>query len=93
MIHVLVEEGFRLTVPKKLRGKIKVGDNMLVDVDRAGRIVLLSEKRVRAALSRTAGLWGERKDMPMDGVQYVNRLRRGQRQQRLGVIRRATGRH
>jgi bifunctional DNA-binding transcriptional regulator/antitoxin component of YhaV-PrlF toxin-antitoxin module len=89
MIHVLVEEGFRLTVPKELRDKIQVGDKMLVDVDRTGRIVLLSEERVRATLARTAGLWRGRRDIPSNGVKYVNRLRRGTRLHRLGVIRRA----
>ncbi len=78
MIHVLVEEGFRLTVPKELQSKLRVGDKMLVDVDRSGRIVLLSEERIRATLARTAGLWRGRKDIPTDGVKYVNRLRRGQ---------------
>ena len=79
MIRVLVEEGFRLTVPKELQSKLRAGDKMLVDVDRSGRIVLLSEDRIRATLARTAGLWRERKDLPADGVKYVNRLRRGQR--------------
>ncbi len=78
MIHVLVEEGFRLTVPKEFRGKVKVGDKMLVNVDRTGRIDLFSVERVRATLARTAGLWLGRKDIPTDGVKYVNRLRRGQ---------------
>ena len=89
MIHVQVEEGYRLTVPKKLRGKLRIGDKMLVNVDRSGRIVLLSEDRIRATLKRTAGLWHARKDIPANGVKYVNRLRRGQRMKRLGVIRRA----
>ena len=89
MIHVLIEKGFRLTVPKKLRSQLRVGDKMLVDVDHAGRIVLLSEERIHATLRRTAGLWRGRKDIPADGVKYANRLRRGTRLHRLGVIRRA----
>ncbi len=89
MIHVQVEEGYRLTVPKKLRGKLRIGDKMLVNVDRSGRIVLLSEERIRATLKRTAGLWHARKDLPADGVKYVNRLRRGQRLKRSGVTRHA----
>ena len=93
MIRVLIEDGFRLTVPKKLRGKLKVGDEMYVTVDHTGRIVLLSEKRIRAALTRTAGLWHERKDIPANGVTYVNRIRRGQRLDRLGVTRRAISGH
>lgn len=78
MIRVLVEAGFRLTVPKELRDKLKVGDDLLVNVDHAERIVLLSETRLRASLKRTAGLWQSRTDIPSNGVKYVNRLRRGQ---------------
>jgi hypothetical protein len=90
MDRIPIEKGFRLTVPKELRGGLRVGDEMLVSVDRAGRIVLLSEKRIRAALKRTSGIWQGRMDIPDDGVQYVNRLRRGRRLSRLRVTRRAT---
>jgi hypothetical protein len=60
-------------MPKGLRRGLKVGDEMVVTVDRAGRIVLLSERRIRAALKRTAGLWQGRTDIPDDGVKYVHR--------------------
>ncbi len=93
MNRVLIEKGFRLTMPKKLRGRMKVGDEMYVGLDRSGRIIILSEKRIRASLKRTAGLWLARKDIPNDGVKYTNRIRRGQRLRRLGVTSRATSRH
>ena len=89
MNRVQIEAGFRLTVPKELRGDLEVGDDIVLTVDRAGRVVLLAAKRVRATLQRTAGIWQDRKDIPNDGVKYVNRLRRGRRLRRLGVVRRA----
>ena len=79
MIRVLIEDGFRLTVPKELRDQLKVGDEMLLSVDSGGRIVLLSEEKVRAALKRTAGLWQGRTDIPDDGVKYTNHMRRGRK--------------
>ncbi|MCI0557073.1 MAG: hypothetical protein MN733_01150 [Nitrososphaera sp.] len=93
MNRVLIEDGFRLTVPEALRGELEVGDEIFMTVDRAGRIVLLSEKRIRSTLQRTAGLWQDRTDIPNDGVKYMNHLRRGRRLRRLGVINRATDRH
>lgn len=90
MNRILVEQGFRLTMPKQLRTKMKVGDEMYVGLDRAGRIIIISEKRVRAALNHTAGLWRGRKDIPNDGVKYTNRLRKGRRLLCLGVTPRAT---
>lgn len=93
MDRILIEDGFRLTVPKDLRGELQVGDEVVITSDSAGRIVLLSEKRIRTALQQTAGIWQDRTDIPKDGVKYVNRLRRGQRLRRLGVTTRATDRH
>jgi len=81
MIRVAIEEGYRLTVPKALRRKLKIGDEMFVSVDRAGRIVLISEKRIRATLQQTAGMWRGREDIPSDGVKSVNKIRRSVRTQ------------
>jgi bifunctional DNA-binding transcriptional regulator/antitoxin component of YhaV-PrlF toxin-antitoxin module len=44
MNRVLVEKGFRLTLPKELRDDLQEGEEFIVTVDSAGRIVLLSEK-------------------------------------------------
>jgi len=93
MDRIPIEKGFRLTVPKELRGGLRVGDEMIATVDRAGRIVLLSEKRIRAALQLSSGLWQGRTDIPDDGVKYVNRLRRGRRLRRLKVTGHAADRH
>jgi len=56
MKRIQIEKGFRLTLPEEFRGELKVGDELLITADRAGRIILLSEKRIRAALQRTVGL-------------------------------------
>lgn len=85
MNRIQIEEGFRLTVPKELRREMKVGDEVIVTVDHAGRLVVLSEKRIRAVLQQTAGLWQGRDDIPNDGVKYVNQLRRGRRLRRLRI--------
>ena len=93
MNRVLIESGFRVTMPKEARSGLKVGDEIIVSVDRAGRIILLSEEHVRKALQRTAGLWRGRTDIPDDGVKYVNRLRQGRRLRRLGVTHHAPNGH
>lgn len=85
MNRIQIEEGFRLTLPKELRREMKVGDEVIVTIDHAGRLVVLSEKRIRAVLQQTAGLWQGRNDIPSDGVKYVNQLRRGRRLRRLGI--------
>ncbi len=89
MNRVQIEEGFRVTVPTDMRSGFKVGDEVVITSDRAGRIILISEELVRATLARTAGMWQGRTDIPSDGVKYVNQLRRGRRLRRLGVMKRA----
>ena len=79
MEQISIESGFRVTVPKKLRNGLQVGDKLTATTDRAGRIILVSEKQLRETLQRTAGMWSGRKDIPGDGIKYVNRLRRGKR--------------
>lgn len=90
MDRVAIESGFRVTVPKKMRSGLKIGDELRISTDHAGRIILVSEKQIRETLKRTAGMWIGRKDIPNDGVAYVNRLRKGRRLHRLGVTRRAS---
>lgn len=90
MDRVAIESGFRVTVPKRLRNGLKIGDELRVTTDRAGRIIFVSEKQIREILQRSAGMWAGRRDIPTDGVAYVNRLRKGRRLRRLGVTPRAS---
>jgi bifunctional DNA-binding transcriptional regulator/antitoxin component of YhaV-PrlF toxin-antitoxin module len=66
MTRIVIEGGFRVTLPKGMRRGLKVGDELHVSVDRAGRIILLSETRIRETLRRTAGIWRDRADVPKD---------------------------
>ena len=79
MIKAKIEDGYRVSIPEPLRKSLKVGDELSIDVDQAGRIVLIPESRVREALGKTAGMWRDRQDIPADGVEYVNRLRQARR--------------
>ncbi len=92
MDRVSIESGFRLTVPRGMRAGLHIGDELLITTDHVGRIVLINEKRVREILRETAGMWRGRKDIPSDGVEYVNKIRKSRRLQRLGVTRRASHR-
>lgn len=89
MSRVCIETGSRLTMPRELRRDLKIGDELVVRRSGPGKYLLLSERHIRAALGRTAGLWQGRTDQPTDGAQWVRRLRKGQRQRRLGVTGRA----
>jgi len=86
MLRTKVEPDFRITIPEALRSPLKVGDELLITTDQAGRIIITPEARVRAILQRTAGMWRGRQDVPADGVEYVNNLRQGRRLHDLGVV-------
>jgi bifunctional DNA-binding transcriptional regulator/antitoxin component of YhaV-PrlF toxin-antitoxin module len=86
MLRTKVEPDFRITIPEPLRPPLQVGDELLVTTDQAGRIIITPEARIRSILQRTAGMWRGREDIPSDGVEYVNNLRRARRLRELGVV-------
>ena len=79
MIRTKVEAGYKIRIPESLRPSLKVGDELLVAIDQAGRIILVPEGRIREILQKTSGMWRDRQDIPADGVGYVNQLRQGWR--------------
>ena len=85
MLRARIDKGYRVVIPETLRSSLKVGDELLITVDQAGRILMLPESRVKEILENTAGLWRNRQDIPSDSIQYVNELRQGRRLNDLGV--------
>ncbi len=77
MLRVKVERNFRITIPETLRAPLHVGDELLITTDLAGRIIITPEARIMAILEQTAGMWADRTDIPADGVEYVDQIRRG----------------
>jgi bifunctional DNA-binding transcriptional regulator/antitoxin component of YhaV-PrlF toxin-antitoxin module len=86
MIKTKIEPNYRITIPEALRPSLKVGDELLITTDPAGRIIITPEARIHSILERTAGMWQGRQDIPADGVQYVNQLRQARRLRELGVL-------
>jgi bifunctional DNA-binding transcriptional regulator/antitoxin component of YhaV-PrlF toxin-antitoxin module len=77
MLHARIEKGFRITIPEPLRLSLREGDDLLVNVDAAGRILMMPASRALEVMERTAGMWRDRADIPVDGVAYVQSLRSG----------------
>ena len=87
MLKTKIEPDFRIAIPEALRPALKVGDELLVTTDPSGRIIITPEARIRSILERTAGMWRGRRDIPADGVEYVNQVRQGRRLRELKVCR------
>jgi bifunctional DNA-binding transcriptional regulator/antitoxin component of YhaV-PrlF toxin-antitoxin module len=86
MLLTKIEPDFRITIPEPLRPLLKVGDELLITTDQAGRIIIIPKAHIRSILQRTAGMWRGRQDVPADGVEYVNNLRQARRLRELGVL-------
>jgi len=86
MLKTKIEPDFRIAIPEPLRLPLKVGDELLITTDQSGRIIITPEARICSILQRTAGMWRGRRDIPADGVDYVNQLRPARRLRELGVV-------
>jgi hypothetical protein len=84
MTKVMVQEGYQLSLPPELQPLAPIGSQFLVTIDETGRIILTPEVDVRAILLETFGMWSARDDVPVDGVDYVDQIRQGQRLDQLG---------
>ena len=84
MTKVLIQEGYRVNLPTKAQKVAPIGTELVVMVDRAGRIILTPEAHIRSILLETFGMWSEHKDAPKDGVGYVDQIRQGQRLDHFG---------
>jgi hypothetical protein len=85
MTKVLVEEGYQLSLPPELQPLAPVGTQFEIMVDEVGRIILTPETKIRTILMETFGMWSDRKDVAVDGVEFVNDIRQGQRLDELGI--------
>jgi len=86
MLRAIVEKDFRVRLPEELRNSLQIGQELFVAIDKAGQIMLIPQSRVDEILSQTAGMWRGRRDVPADGVEYVNQLRSGRRIKELGIL-------
>ena len=86
MLRTRVESDYRVAIPEALRPALRVGEELFVTTDDAGRLILIHDAHIRSVLQRTAGMWRGRTDIPADGTEYVNRLRQGRRLNELGVV-------
>lgn len=79
MVVTHIERGYRVAIPEPFRQALQVGDELVVEMDESGRMVLIPTRRILDILDRTAGLWQDHDDLPADGVVYVDSLRQGRR--------------
>jgi bifunctional DNA-binding transcriptional regulator/antitoxin component of YhaV-PrlF toxin-antitoxin module len=86
MTRTKIDGDFKIRIPESLRPSLKVGDELLIAIDQAGRIIMVPERRILEILQKTAGMWRGRQDIPSDGIDYVSQLRQGRRLRDQGIV-------
>lgn len=77
MAKVTIEDGFKITLPEKARKLFHEGDEVIVTRNADGHFVILTLQQLQEKLEESFGMWADRTDIPKDGVEFVNEIRRG----------------
>jgi bifunctional DNA-binding transcriptional regulator/antitoxin component of YhaV-PrlF toxin-antitoxin module len=85
MVTVHVNSDYTVKIPNKFRSRLRAGQKVAISVDAQGRLIITPIEQVRAILKETFGMWADRTDIPADGVEYVDQIRRGRRLDALGL--------
>ena len=79
MVTVHVSSDYTVKIPSKFHSRLRAGQEVAVNVDAQGRLIITPIEQMNALLQETFGMWADRKDIPTDGVEYVDYIRRGRR--------------
>lgn len=79
MVISKISEKFTLLIPERFRSLISPGQEVIITLDKKGRIVVTPMEQIRSALMETFGMWEERADLPKDSIKYMDEIRRGDR--------------
>jgi len=79
MVVARITPEYTLKIPDEFRQMIEAGQEVAVSADSQGRLVVTPMEQIRAQLLETFGMWADRDDLPADGIDYMDEIRRGQR--------------
>jgi hypothetical protein len=85
MVTVHISSDYTLKIPAKFRSRLHAGQEVALSLDAQGRLIITPIEQVYAALQETFGMWADRTDIPSEGVEYMDQIRRGSRLDHLGV--------
>lgn len=63
MLVTHIEQGYRVSIPEPFRQSLQVGDELAIEMDDNGRMILIPTRRILDILDRTAGLWQSHQGM------------------------------
>ncbi len=83
MVVTRISPQYTVKIPDEFRSKIAAGQEIAFSIDSQGRLIITPIEQVRATLMETFGMWAGRKDIPADGVKYMDTVRKGRRLERV----------
>jgi bifunctional DNA-binding transcriptional regulator/antitoxin component of YhaV-PrlF toxin-antitoxin module len=85
METIRVGSDYSIKIPSRFRSGLKAGQEVVVSQDEKGRLILTPIEQVRKVLKESFGMWAGRTDIPQDGVDYMDEIRKGNRLNDLGL--------
>ncbi len=85
MVVIKVSPEYTLRIPDGFRKTLSAGQEVAISEDAQGRLIITPIEYVRVMLLETFGMWADRTDLPRDGVEYMDEIRRGDRLSQVGL--------
>jgi bifunctional DNA-binding transcriptional regulator/antitoxin component of YhaV-PrlF toxin-antitoxin module len=85
MVTVHVSSDYTVKIPSKFRSRLRAGQEVAISVDTNGRLIITPIEQIHALLQETFGIWADQKDIPADGVEYMDKIRCGRRLDDMGL--------
>jgi bifunctional DNA-binding transcriptional regulator/antitoxin component of YhaV-PrlF toxin-antitoxin module len=85
MVTVQVSSDFTVKIPVEFRSRLRAGQEVAVGLDAQGRLIITPIEQIDNLLQETFGMWADRTDIPMDGVETMDQIRRGRRLDEFGL--------
>ena len=85
MVVIKVGPEYTLSIPDRFRKALFAGQEVAISEDAQGRLIITPIEHIRVVLLETFGMWADRVDLPQDGVEYMDEIRRGHRLSQVGL--------
>ena len=85
MVVSRIGSDYSVNIPDAFRELFEAGQEVAISADAQGRLVSTPVEQIQLRLQATFGMWADRDDLPTDGVDYMDDVRRGQRLSEMGA--------
>ena len=79
MVLTKITPKYTLNIPDEFRKILPAGQEVVITIDKQGRMVVTPIEKIREALADSFGMWADRTDMTSDARYYVREIRKGYR--------------